>query len=98
MIQHGIDRIVRNVLGDHFFHFRDNRHLIKSTRNGEQKIKELLKELTDVEDPVQLRSVTAKIREAVCAEEMPAELAESIRKGYRELAEKVGEPEPDLDH
>ncbi len=65
------------------------------TKTGlNKKIKELLKELTDVEDPVQLRSVTAKIREAVCAEEMPAELAESIRKGYRELAEKVGEPEP----
>lgn len=60
----------------------------------DKQIKEMLEELTDVEDPVQLRMVTAKIREAVCAAPMPKDLAESIRKGYEELGQKVGEPDP----
>lgn len=54
----------------------------------DKQIKEMLEELTDVEDPVQLRIVTAKIREAVCAAPMPPKLAESIRKGYEELGQK----------
>lgn len=60
----------------------------------DKQIKEMLEELTDVEDPVQLRMVTAKIREAVCAAPMPKDLAESIRKGYEELGQKVGESDP----
>ena len=60
----------------------------------DKQIKEMLEELTDVEDPVQLRIVTAKIREAVCAAPMPPKLAESIRKGYEELGQKVGEQDP----
>ena len=60
----------------------------------DKQIKEMLEELTDVEDPVQLRMVTAKIREAVCAAPMPKDLAESIRKGYEELGQKVGEQDP----
>ena len=60
----------------------------------DKKIEELLKELTDVEDPVQLRIVTAKGRDAICAADMPQELAESIRKSYDELGKKVGEAEP----
>ena len=51
-------------------------------------IPELLKGLTDVEDAVQLRDVTAKIRKAICDAEMPADLAADIRKSYEELGKK----------
>ena len=57
----------------------------------DEKIKELLQGLTDVEDPIQLRSVTAAVREAICAADMPADLAEAIRASYAELGKKVGE-------
>lgn len=57
-------------------------------------IPELLKGLTDVEDAVQLRDVTAKIRKAICDAEMPADLAADIRKSYEELGKKVGEANP----
>ena len=60
----------------------------------DKKIKELLKDLTDVEDPVQLRSVTAAIREAICAADMPDDLADAIRKSYAKLGKKVGEKHP----
>ena len=58
------------------------------------KIPELLKGLTDVEDAVQLRDVTAKIRQAICDVQMPDDLAEEIRKSYEELGQKVGEAQP----
>lgn len=60
----------------------------------DKKIKELLKDLTDVEDPVQLRNVTAAIREAICAADMPKDLADAIRTSYAELGKKVGETNP----
>ena len=58
------------------------------------KIKELLQGLTDVEDPIQLREVTANIRKAICAADMPDDLADAIRKSYEELGKKVGEVNP----
>ncbi len=58
------------------------------------KMEELLKELTDVEDGVILRSVCAKLREAIMAEEMPKDLQDAIAKAYEELAKKVGEKQP----
>ncbi len=60
----------------------------------DKKIKELLQGLTDVEDPIQLRSVTADIRAAICAADMPDDLADVIRKSYDELGKKVGEANP----
>ena len=69
------------------------RHFMEATGlNG--KIKELLTGLTDVEDPVQLREVTAAIRKAVCDADMPRDLADSIRQSYIELGEKVGQADP----
>ena len=69
------------------------RHFMKET-GMDVKIKELLTGLTDVEDPVQLRNVTAAIRKAICEAEMPADLADSIRASYIELGKKVGEKDP----
>ena len=66
------------------------RHFMHET-GMDVKIPELLKGLTDVEDAVQLRDVTAKIRQAICDAQMPADLAEEIRKSYEELGRKVGE-------
>lgn len=60
----------------------------------DKKIKELLQGLTDVEDPIQLRCVTADIRAAICAADMPDDLADAIRKSYDELGKKVGEANP----
>ena len=69
------------------------RHFMRET-GLDEKIKELLQGLTDVEDPIQLRSVTAAVREAICAADMPADLAEAIRASYAELGKKVGEDNP----
>ncbi len=69
------------------------RYFIKKT-GLDQKIEALLAELTDVEDGQQLRETCAAIREAIMGEEMPQDLADTIRGAYRELAEKVGEEEP----
>ena len=69
------------------------RHFMKST-GMDVKIKELLGGLTDVDDSIQLRSVTAEIREAICSVDMPQDLADSIRQSYAELGEKVGEKDP----
>jgi len=60
----------------------------------EQKIKELLMQLDDVEDSRKLREVCAAIRQEILAATMPAELAESIAAAYRKLAKKVGEEAP----
>lgn len=69
------------------------RHFMKAT-GMDVKIKELLGGLTDVDDSIQLRSVTAQIREAICSVEMPDDLAEAIRQGYAELGKKVGQDNP----
>jgi pyruvate,water dikinase len=69
------------------------RHFMHET-GLDVKIKEMLKGLTDVEDPVQLRNVTAAVRKAICDVEMPADLADAIRNGYAELGKKVGEDNP----
>ena len=67
------------------------RHFMHET-GMDVKIPELLKGLTDVEDAVQLRDVTAKIRQAICDVQMPDDLAEEIRKSYEELARKSAKP------
>lgn len=60
----------------------------------EARIEEKLNELTDVENSAELRRITAEIRKMIVAEEMPADLAESIRSAYAELGKKVGEADP----
>lgn len=60
----------------------------------ESRIKEALDSLDDVENSALLRDVCAKIRAMICAEEMPADLAEAIRVSYEELGKKVGEKDP----
>lgn len=69
------------------------RHFMHAT-GLDTTIKELLKGLTDVEDPVQLRDVTASIRKAICDADMPQDLADSIRTSYEELGRKMGVSDP----
>ncbi|WP_288798200.1 phosphoenolpyruvate synthase [uncultured Megasphaera sp.] len=69
------------------------RYFMKET-GLDEKIKALLKQLTDVEDPVQLRDVTSMIRQAVCQATMPDALAQAIRTGYEVLGEKMGVENP----
>lgn len=54
------------------------------------KINELLKQLTDVENGVMLRKVSASIRQTILAAEMPADLAQAIREAYDKLSQKAG--------
>ena len=59
-----------------------------------QRIHEFLQDLSDVEDSVELHDVCTKIRESICAAEMPKDLADTIGKAYDKLAKKVGEKTP----
>ena len=59
-----------------------------------EKMQAILAELTDVENSALLRDVSARLREAIMAEEMPEDLSESIAAAYEELGKKVGEAEP----
>jgi pyruvate,water dikinase len=58
------------------------------------KLATLLRDLTDVENSDLLRTVCAKIRKAIMAEEMPADLKKAIADAYLKLAAKVGEKAP----
>lgn len=69
------------------------RHFMKAT-GLDVRIKELLGGLTNVDDSIQLRNVTADIREAICSVDMPQDLADEIRKSYEELGKKVGQDNP----
>lgn len=60
----------------------------------QEKMAALLAELDDVENSVLLRDVSAKLRAAIMAEEMPADLQQAISGAYAELARKVGEELP----
>ena len=59
-----------------------------------EKMQAILAELTDVENSALLRDVSARLREAIMAEEMPEDLSASIAAAYEELGKKVGEAEP----
>ncbi len=59
-----------------------------------QRIHEFLQDLSDVEDSVELHDVCTKIRESICAAEMPKDLADTIGKAYDKLAKKVGGKAP----
>lgn len=69
------------------------RYFMEKTGQNE-KIHELLKNLTDVEDSVELHDVCTKIRESIVAADMPEDLAKAIGDAYEALAEKVGEKAP----
>lgn len=59
-----------------------------------EKMAALLSELTDVENSDLLRTVCAKVRKTIMAEEMPADLQKAIADAYAQLAEKMGEKAP----
>lgn len=59
-----------------------------------EKMQDILAELTDVENSALLRDVSARLREAIMAEEMPEDLKAAIAAAYEELGKKVGEAEP----
>lgn len=69
------------------------RYFMKKTGLDGQ-IKQMLQDLTDVEDPVQLQRVTAAIRKAVCEATMPEELVAAIRDAYLALGKKAGIADP----
>ena len=58
------------------------------------RIQEILAALTDVENGMQLRKVSAAVRKAILSAEMPAALAGAIRSAYAELSRKAGIEEP----
>ncbi len=60
----------------------------------DKKMQEMLTDLTDVENTKQLATVSAAIREAIIASQMPADLEKAITDAYHELAQKVGEEDP----
>ena len=69
------------------------RHFMETT-GLEPRIRAELAKLTDVEDSALLREVTANIREMICEQEMPEDLAEAIRVAYEELGEKMNDKDP----
>ena len=60
----------------------------------DKKIAQILQDLNDVEDGRQLRAISAKVRQAIVDEKLPAAFESSVRKAYAQLAEKAGEAEP----
>ena len=60
----------------------------------DKKISELLEQLTDVEDSLMLRKVSALIRKEIIKAEMPEKLIKAIRKAYEELGQKTKQEAP----
>lgn len=60
----------------------------------DEEIKNLVGELTDVEDGPILRDVCARIRKAIMEKEMPQDLQDKIAAAYEELGKRVGESNP----
>jgi pyruvate,water dikinase len=60
----------------------------------DQKISEMIANLTNVEDSRQLREISASIRQAIVDAKLPLSFEQSIRQAYAELAAKVGEDKP----
>ena len=60
----------------------------------DKRIALILQDLNDVEDGRQLRAISAKVRQAIVDEKLPAEFETSVRQAYAELAGKTGEAEP----
>ena len=60
----------------------------------DQKIGEMIANLTNVEDSRQLREVSAGIRQAIVDAKLPTDFEDSIKQAYAALATKVGEENP----
>lgn len=69
------------------------RYFMDST-GANDKIKELLESIQDYENSDELHQTCSKIRQTITDAEMPADLAENIKKAYDELADKVGQANP----
>lgn len=69
------------------------RYFIKES-GLQEKMTAILGELTDVENSALLRDVSARLREAIMAEEMPQDLQDAIAAAYVELGKRVGEENP----
>jgi pyruvate,water dikinase len=60
----------------------------------DNKIRDELKKLTDVEDSALLRKVTDDIRAMIVAEDMPEDIVEDIKRAYKELGKKMQVDDP----
>lgn len=60
----------------------------------DKKISELLEQLTDVENSLMLRKVSALIRKEIIKAEMPEKLIKAIRTAYEELGQKTKQETP----
>ncbi len=60
----------------------------------DQEIKDLVAELTDVENSALLRDVCKRMRDAILAKEMPEDLQQQIAEAYEELGRRVGQDAP----
>ncbi|MDO4178599.1 MAG: phosphoenolpyruvate synthase [Phascolarctobacterium sp.] len=58
------------------------------------EIKELVSELTDVENGAVLRDVCSRMRKAIMEKEMPQDLQDEIAAAYEELGKRVGQMNP----
>ena len=69
------------------------RHFMEET-GLEDRIRQEIAKLTDVDNTALLREVTANIRSMIVEQEMPQDLVDAIAKAYDELGDKVGEADP----
>ena len=60
----------------------------------ENEVRELVGELTDVENSALLRDVCARIRQAILDKEMPQDLQDAIAAAYEELGKKMNIDQP----
>jgi len=69
------------------------RYFIKWNRL-EEKISEILTQLKDPNDTQTLQKVGKTIREVITNSQMPPDLESAIKEAYKELGNKINEPEP----
>jgi pyruvate,water dikinase len=69
------------------------RYFIEKT-GLKERLRSLLAQLTDVENSELLSSVCKQIRESIMEQEMPQDLQDAIAQAYKELSEKVNQPNP----
>lgn len=60
----------------------------------DNEVRELVGELTDVENSALLRDVCARIRQAILEKEMPQDLQDAIAAAYEELGQKMNIDQP----
>ena len=60
----------------------------------EEKISEILTQLKDPNDTQTLQKVGKTIREVITNSQMPPDLESAIKEAYKELGNKINEPEP----